>query len=68
MGYRVFYNFDDGTTEDVLDEVFPTKREAYLAALEGASNYAAGQEVLYLAGEESGCEENIIDWEIVEEN
>ena len=67
MGYRVYYNFDDGTTEDVLDEVFPTKREAYLAALEGKSNYDAGREVLYLAGEDYS-EENIIDWEIVKEN
>lgn len=67
MGYRVFYNFDDGSTEDVLDEVFKTKKEAYEAALEGASNYAAGQDVLELAGELEGCEANIIDWDIVKE-
>ena len=44
MKYRVFYNFDDGSTEDVLDEVFDTEEEAEAAALEGASLYAQGND------------------------
>ena len=66
MGYRVFYNFDDGTTEDVLDEVFATKKEAERAACEGAGNYAVGQETLQLGGHDYP-EANIMDWDIVKE-
>lgn len=65
MGFRVFYNFDDGSYEDILDEVFDTEEEAEEAAREGASNYAQGNHVLELAGEEP-CEEEIIDWDIIE--
>jgi len=46
MGYRVFYEFDNGEMEDVLDEVFRTKKEAEEAAAEGAGNYAVGRDVL----------------------
>ena len=66
MGYRVYYNFDNGETEDVLDEIFATKREAEEAAHEGYDNYNAGRDVLQLAGE-SYSEANIIDWDIVKE-
>lgn len=66
MSFRVYYNFDDGSSEDILDEVFDTEEEASEAALEGASNYSAGRDVLELAGEEY-CEQKIIDWDIVEE-
>ena len=66
MGYRVFYNFSDGTTEDLLEEIFESEDEAEEASREGASDYYAGGEVLKEAGE-SYCEAEIIDWDIVEE-
>ena len=66
MGYRVFYNFSDGTSEDLLDEVFATKKEAEYAALEGKGNYITGIETLKLGGHDY-CEANIIDWDIVKE-
>ena len=66
MGYRVFYEFDNGEMEDVLDEVFKTKKEAEEAAAEGAGNYNVGRDVLKEAGEDY-CEENIVDWTIVKE-
>lgn len=66
MGYRVFYNFDDGTTEDLLHEVFRTKKEAQAAAGEGAGNYDIGTETLMLGGHDYP-EAKIIDWDIVEE-
>ena len=66
MGYRVYYNFSDGTSEDLLDEVFSTKKEAQYAASEGAGNYAVGTETLYLGGHDYS-EAKIIDWDIVEE-
>ena len=64
MSYRVFFNFDNGIIEDFLNETFPTRKDAYLAAIEASSDYAAGQEVLELGGEDPG--ENIIGWKIVE--
>ena len=66
MGYRVFYEFDNGEMEDVLDEVFKTKKEAEEAAIEGAGNYNVGRDVLRDAGEDYS-EENIVDWTIVKE-
>lgn len=66
MGYRVIYNFSDGTSEDLLDEVFSTKKEAQAAALEGKGNYVTGTETLQLAGEEYD-DAKIIDWDIVED-
>ena len=66
MGYRVYYNFSDGTTEDLLDEVFSTKKEAEQAALEGENNYIVGNEILNLGGHEYNSA-RIIDWQIVKE-
>ena len=66
MGFRVYHTFSDGTTEDMLDEVFDTYEEAEEAALEGSSNYSQGRDVLELAGEDY-CEEEITGWTIVEE-
>ena len=66
MGYRVYYNFSDGRSEDLLDEVFATEEEAEEAAREGASNYSQGRDYLEEAGEDY-CEETIEDWDIVEE-
>lgn len=66
MGYRVYYNFDDGTSEDLLDEVFETEEAARAAAGEGAGNYSVGTETLMLGGHDYP-EANIIDWDIVEE-
>ena len=66
MRYRVIYHFSDGSSEDILDEMFNSKLEAELAAREGASDYAAGVEVLKDAGE-SYSEEEIVGWDIVED-
>lgn len=66
MGYRVYFNFNNGTSEDVLDEVFAMEEEAEEAARQGASDYSQGGDYLKEAGEEY-CEEEIIDWDIVEE-
>ena len=66
MGYRVIYNFDDGSSEDILDEVLETEEEAEAAAREGVSDYSAGRDVLIEAREEY-CEQEIVDWDIVEE-
>lgn len=65
MAYRVFYNFDDGTSEDLLDEVFDTVKEATAAAREGMNNYATGVETLQMGGHDYP-EANIIDWDIVQ--
>lgn len=65
MGYRVIYNFDDGSSEDVLDEVFETYEEAEEAAEIGASNYSQGNAYLEEAGE-SYCDSKIVDWDIEE--
>ena len=64
MAYRVYYNFSDGHSEDILDEVFQTEAEE--AARQGASDYSQGGDYLREAGEDF-CEEEIIDWDIVEE-
>ncbi len=66
MGYRVYFNFSDGSTEDILDEVFDTEEEAEDAARQGASDYSQGRDYLEEAGEEY-CEAEIIDWDVVEE-
>ena len=66
MGYRVYYNFSDGTSEDLLDEVFSTKKEAQYAASEGANDYSVGVETLQMGGHDYP-EAKIIDWDIVEE-
>ncbi len=67
MGYRVIYNFSDGHSEDLLDEVFATENEAEEAAQQGASEYAQGRDYLAEAGEDF-CEEDIDDWDIVEDD
>ena len=66
MGYRVIYNFDDGTSEDVLDEIFDTYDEAEEAAQEGSSNYSQGNGYLEMAGEDHS-DSNIVGWDIVED-
>lgn len=67
MKYRVFYNFDDGTSEDLLDELFDTEEEARFAAEEGMNNYDTGVETLQLGGHDYP-EANIIDYDIQEED
>ena len=66
MGYRVIYNFSDGTSEDLLQQVFDTEEEAETAAQIGAEAYDSGNDVLKLAGE-SYSESRLIDWDIVED-
>lgn len=66
MGFRVIYNFSDGSSEDILDEVFETEEDAEEAAMQGASDYSQGRGYLEEAGEDY-CEETIEDWDIVEE-
>ena len=66
MKYRVFYIFDDDTSEDLLDELFDTEEEAKAAALEGLGNYRVGIETLQMGGHDYP-EANIIDWDIEEE-
>lgn len=67
MKYRVFYNFDDGTSEDLLNELFDTEEEARIAAEEGINNYDTGVETLQLGGHDYP-EANIIDYDIQEED
>ena len=66
MAYRVIYHFDNGSSEDILDEVFETREEAEDAAIQGASDYSQGRDYLEEAGEDY-CEEKIEYWDIVEE-
>ena len=63
MGYRVIYNFSDGSSEDVLGEVFLTKKKAGSAAEQGASDYRLGNRYLAITGKDF-CEDEIIDWDI----
>ena len=63
MGYRVIYNFSDGSSEDLLGEVFLTKKKAGLAAEQGASDYRLGNRYLAITGK-AFCEDKIIDWDI----
>lgn len=63
MGYRVWYEFDDGSCEDLLDEVFRTKKEAEDAALYGMSCYKTGVETLQMGGHDYP-EGNIVDYYI----
>lgn len=65
MGYRVIFNFDDGSSQDLLDQIFETEDEAESAAMQGASDYAQGRDYLEEADEEY-CEERIVDWDIEE--
>lgn len=67
MKYRVFFNFDDGTSEDLLHELFDTEEEARDAADEGMNNYLVGTETLQLGGHDYP-EANIIDYDIQEED
>lgn len=63
MAYRVWYEFDDGTTEDLLGETFSTEKEARNAALEGINNYNTGVETLQMGGHDYP-EANIEDYYI----
>lgn len=65
MSYRVFFNFASGITKDFLGKTFHTRSEAYLAAMEASSDYAAGEEVLRLSGEDFD-EDPIVNWKIIE--
>lgn len=65
MSYRVIFNFDDGSSEDLLDEVFDTYEEAEEAAEIAASNYSQGNDYLEEAGE-SYSDAEIVDWDIEE--
>ena len=65
MSYRVFHNFKSGVTQDILNKAFPTRGEAYLAAMEATSNYSAGEDALRMVGMDF-VEDPVIDWEIVE--
>ena len=66
MGYRVYYEMSDGSTQDILDEVFDSEEEAEEAAAQGASDYSQGRDYLEEAGEDF-CEEEIEGWYIDEE-
>ena len=66
MAYRVYYEFDDGTSEDLLDELFDTEEEARAAALEGMGNYSVGVETLQMGGHDYP-EAQIIDYYIDED-
>lgn len=66
MKYRVYYNFDDGHCEDLLDELFDTEEEAEEAALEGLGNYRTGVEISQMGGHDYPPA-NIIDYDIDEE-
>ncbi len=66
MGYRVYYKFDNGETEQILDGVFETVKEAEEAAVVGVDDYKTGGDYLREAGEEC-CEEQIVGWTIVKE-
>lgn len=66
MGYRVYYEFDDGTSEDLLDKLFDTEEEARAAALEGMGNYSVGVETLQIGGHDYP-EAQIIDYYIDED-
>ncbi len=66
MSYRVWYEFDDGSTEDLLHELFETEEEAEAAAHEGIGNYKTGVEALKLGGHDYP-EANIIDYYIEED-
>jgi CelD/BcsL family acetyltransferase involved in cellulose biosynthesis len=67
MGYRVYYIFDDDTTEDLLDELFETEEEARAAALNGMGDYSVGVETLQMGGHDYP-EAKIIDYDIEEES
>lgn len=66
MGYRVYYEFDDGSTEDLLDIIFDTEEEAEQAALEGMGNYSVGVETLQMGGHDYP-EAQIVDYYIDED-
>ena len=66
MGYKVYYEMSDGSTNDtLLDEIFDTEEEADEAARQAASEYAQGGGYLDEAGEDF-CEEEIEGWYIAE--
>lgn len=65
MGFRVYHDFADGSSEDLCEETFATYDEAEEAAQQAASDYSQGGDYLEEAGEESGPE--IVGWTIVEE-
>lgn len=66
MGYKVIFNYSDGSVdEDLLDEVFDSREEAYSEAAQASSDYTQGNEYLDEAGEEYSSKE-IVDWDIVE--
>ena len=67
MAYRVYYIFDDDTTEDLLDELFDTEEEARRAAVEGMSNYSTGVDTLQMGGHDCPSA-NITDYYIDEES
>ena len=64
MGFTVVHNFADGSSEDICDEVYETYEEAEEAAMQAASDYSQGGDVLELMGEEQGAE--ITGWTIIE--
>lgn len=64
MAYKVVFNMDDGSTEE-LEEEFDSIEEADEAAAQAASDYAQGRDYLEEAGRPY-CEEEVIDWEFHE--
>ena len=48
MKYRVIYNFSDGHSEDMLEELFDSEEEAEQEARQGAADYDAGGDVFDL--------------------
>ena len=65
MGYRIRFNYDDGTSE-LQDEIYDTYEEADEAAAQGASDYAQGGAYLDESGE-GYCDSEVIDWDIIED-
>lgn len=64
MGYRVTFNFADGSSEDMLNETYDTYQEAEDEARQAASDYSCGGFYMEEAGEKRGPE--MIDWYITE--
>lgn len=65
-GYRLEIYFSDGTVEQV-DEWFNTEAEAEEEYQSWLENYPAGQEVLYLAGDEDYNPRTIEGYNIFED-
>lgn len=64
MSFKVYHQLADGTNADICDDLYDTIEEAEAAAMQAASDYSQGGDVLSLAGQEAGPE--IVGWFSVE--